>query len=323
MGKAVTLNQGRNRGKMGVVAGDPSMGRPGSMKQTLQIDMPKALSRLSDLLLSVHTRAGDVADSLGGEGLRLTELWHGASGLPLPTSKLPDGITEVVGSLRLIECALLRMGRAMRERRRLGSTEPIDFKAEVDHVFNHELIRALDRQGQYRFALAVSGKPIPKHEHTQPDRNPRRDHQQTQQHQTDKRKQTQQNDTRPPKRARGGGQAADTRNGGQQPPAGAANGGGGGAPRREGWMTFAANSITHTVARRDGPPNLVCAGEQLVAEAAPNVPVGERPCIWNAIFKGGCKKGDQCQRCKFRKAQAAAGRATAPTEAPPPAWSPS
>ena len=80
-------------------------------------------------------------------------------------------------------------------------------------------------------------------------------------------------------------------------------------------MTFAANTITHTVARREGPPNLVCAGEQLVAESAPNVPNGERPCIWHAIFKGGCKKGDQCQRCKFRKAQIAAGKPTTPTPA--------
>ena len=63
-------------------------------------------------------------------------------------------------------------------------------------------------------------------------------------------------------------------------------------------------------------PNLVCAGEQLVAEASPNVTQNERPCIWHAIMKGGCKK-DGCFRCKFRKAQIATGKATAPIPAGP------
>ena len=300
----------------GVVAGDPSMGRPGSLKETLQIDMPKALSRLSDLLLTVHQRAGDGSNPPGGEGLRLNELWHGASGLPLLTSKLPDGITEVVGSQRLIEVALRRMGRVMRERRRQGSNTPIDFPAEVKLVFDHELRRALDRQGQYQFALAVSGKPTPKpSEHAQSDRNQKRDQNQQQ---TDKQKQNQPKDnSRPPKRPRGPGQAPDNRGGsGAQAPAGApANSGANGPPRREEWMTFAANSITHTVAKRTGPPNLVCAGEQIVAEALPNVPPSERPCIWNAIFKGGCKKGESCQRCRNRAAQLAAGKPTNPIPA--------
>ena len=318
MGASPSLPQCAEAGQ---VAGDPSMGRAGGMKETLQIDMPKALSRLSDLLLTVHSRAGD-CPNLPIEGLRLTDLWHGASGLPLTTSKLPDGVTEVVGSLRLIEVALLRIGRAMRERRKEASDQPVDFYKEVSFVFEHELRKALDRAAQYQFAMAVSGKPNPKHsDSTHPDRPAKRDHQ-TQQR-TDRPKQNQQqtrDNSRPPKRPRDQSQRADTRAGGAgqhtQPAAPDVGGGGWGTtvPRREAWMTFEPHSITHTVARRAGPANLVCAGEQLVAEASPNVPQNERPCIWHAIMKGGCKK-DGCLRCKFRKAQIAAGKATAPIPA--------
>jgi hypothetical protein len=83
-------------------------------------------------------------------------------------------------------------------------------------------------------------------------------------------------------------------------------------------MTFRPGSITHTVGKRTGPdfkPNVVCAGEQLLAEDNPNTLPSERPCIWHAIFKGGCKKGAACQRCQFRLAQVAAGKATPPIPA--------
>ena len=100
--------------------------------------MPKALSRFSDLLLTVHNRAGD-SPRPPLEGLRLTELWHGASGLPLETRKLPDGITEVIGSLRLVEVALLRLGRVMRERRRAKGSQQVDFQGGVGVVISREL----------------------------------------------------------------------------------------------------------------------------------------------------------------------------------------
>ena len=299
----------------GAVAGDPSMGRPGSMKETLQTDMPKALSRFSDLLLTVHHRAGD-SPRPPLEGLRLTELWHGASGLPLETTKLADGITEVVGSLRLIEVALTRLGRAMRERRRTGDSAPVDFQAEVAVVIDRELSRAADRQAQYSYVMAASGRPKQSdNTHT----NSLKRSNQTQQ-QTDSSQQNQ-ND-RKPKRQRGAraaaNGAADKASGGGRNAAAPANAGGGHAPRREEWMTFRPGSITHTVGKRTGPdfkPNVVCAGEQLLAEDNPNTLPSERPCIWHAIFKGGCKKGAACQRCQFRLAQVAAGKATPPIPA--------
>ena len=303
----------------GAVAGDPSMGRPGSMRDTIQTDMPKALSRFSDLLLTVHNRAGD-SPRPPLEGLRLTELWHGASGLPLETRKLPDGITEVVGSLRLIEVALLRLGRAMRERRRAGGSQPVDFQGEVSQVISRELSRAADRQAQYSYVMAATGTRGPKPTDSTP-ANPLKRPQQNQSPAAS----TQQNTggEGPRKRRRGARAAADSappdKHGGASRAASAPPGAEGNyAPRREEWMTFKPNSIAYTVGRRSGPdakPNAVCAGEQLLAEHCPNVPPNERPCIWHTIFKGGCKKGADCQRCRFRQAQLTAGKATAPVPA--------
>ena len=53
----------------------------------------------------------------------------------------------------------------------------MDFYKEVSFVFETELRKALDRAAQYQFAMAVSGKPIPKHsDSTHSDRPAKRDH---------------------------------------------------------------------------------------------------------------------------------------------------
>ena len=142
----------------GRVAGDPNMGRAGKTSgPELQTDMPRALARFGDLLLMVHHFAGDCPPPPPG-GLGLLELWYASAILPLESTKMPDRITEIVGQKRLQEVALSSISRAMQERRRSASDEPIDFVAIVRGVHDHEFKLARERQMQYSFAMAVSGK---------------------------------------------------------------------------------------------------------------------------------------------------------------------
>jgi hypothetical protein len=286
----------------GAVAGDPNMGRVGETSgPKLQTDMPRALQKYGDMFLMLHHCAGD-APAPSPKGLGLLELWNGAAGLQLKTTTMTDGETEVVGSWRLIEVALTRIAREMQERRRNASAEPIDFEALVRAVIETELTLALQRQQQWRFAVAISGnahsegkpkqsaKPNEKKYEPPPNR---------QQH--DKPPQTEQRRAR----KRDMGESAD------EPPAKRHEGTPAGPPNREAWMTFKPLSITSLVGPRAGPgakPSAVCAFDQLVHESYPNSRHEERPCAWASLLAKGCTKKGACRKCKFQQSLADANK---------------
>ena len=283
----------------GRVAGDPNMGRAGRTSgPELQTDMPRALARFGDLLLMVHHFAGDSPPPPPG-GLGLLELWYASAILPLESTKMPDKITEIVGQKRLQEVALSSISRAMQERRRSASDQPIDFAAIVREVHAHEFKLARERQMQYSFAMAVSGK----RDRDSDTRDQKADRPQQQSRKEQK--------TQPPKGDRLGGKRHQRPSSDAEPPAKRdASQSGGAAPRREPWMTFKPNSISYVVGPKSGPnvkPNVICAFEQLCVEAAPNAAHHERPCAWASLLKKGCSKSD-CRRCQHQQALTSAGK---------------
>ena len=246
----------------------------------------------------VHHFAGDCPPPPPG-GLGLLELWYASAILPLESTKMPDRITEIVGQKRLQEVALSSISRAMQERRRSASDEPIDFVAIVRGVHDHEFKLARERQMQYSFAMAVSGK----RDRDSDTRDQKADRPQQQSRKEQK--------TQPSKGDRLGGKRQQRPSSDAEPPAKRdASQSGGAAPRREPWMTFKPNSISYVVGPKSGPnvkPNVICAFEQLCVEAAPNAAHHERPCAWASLLKKGCSKAD-CRRCQHQQALTSAGK---------------
>ena len=279
----------------GAVAGQMGEGRLGDLHRNVMTDVPRALTRLAELLELAHVQAG------GGKApackqFKMADFWTRVSeDLPTEDSELPGG-SVVFGAISLAKGMIKRINLAMVDKRRNGSPQPLDIERVVEDYERSAVGPAVDKARLTAVSRAVmrtsESKEEPKAEQTERQRKraeKRRAHKERQRV------------VDPPETSAEANRAASQRLL-SKPPGESLKGpgsqGGDAARADPAWLTYAPNSLAQLVGgRRQG---VVEAFEAECRKAYPNLGKSFWPCAFEELTTGGCRKDsdkEPCQNC--------------------------